>query len=564
MTRLSLRASRLAVLVLVAPLALSACLGGAGSRVSQLSAEPTAAESAMLTDLVHHRTDGTSPLEAALIIGGARDPNELATLSRTLDARLARITLGLPSDPAARGRALLERLYAQGDERPLLVTYEAAATTLYDVVTTGHYNCVSSATLYLLAARRAGVDARPVLLPSHARVVVVAGGRRVVVETTTRNGFDAPPSVSREAQDRARPRGPRTRVDLYADERGTEVDWNALLAVTYGNLGIVAEDRGDTVLAAALLAREVTLTPPAQAAVVRAQQVSLLSELATRALGERHWADALSLARRAAEAAPDAASKQLTEQNLGAIASQELAAEEPHMSDAALDAFPEPLRPYPSAYGDIRALVLTFEGGRKLRHGDVAGSSAALREAASVASSAEVRGQTGHNARLGEINRISTLSATDPETAWTEFQRLGPADPALGAMEAEAARVITENRAVHFSNDGACTDLEKVLAASPAVRKADTLRASCHERHALTLADHRDFGGAILDMRVAVRLDPREPLHRQNLVVMIEKEVDRLIHASHCDVAAPFIAEGRSLDPGAGFFDQAIAYCKSQ
>jgi hypothetical protein len=232
------------------------------------------------------------------------------------------------------------------------------------------------------------------------------------------------------------------------------------------------------------------------------------------------------------------------------------------MSDAALAAFPEPLRLYPAAYGDIRALVLTFEGGRRLRHGDVEGSSAALREAASVATSAEVRGQTGHNARLGEINRIVALSTTDPETAWSEWQRLGPPDPALGAMEVEAPRVISENRAIRFSNDGACAELETVLTAAPGVRKPDSLRAACHARHALTLSDKKDWNGAITEMRAAVRLEPSEPLHKQNLVVMIEKEVDHLIHASHCDVAAPLIAEGRALDPRATFFDQAVTYCK--
>jgi hypothetical protein len=556
--------SRLQRAFSVAALALSACTAPGFAASGRLSVEATPAEVAMLTDLAAHRAGGTSPMESALIIGGARDPAELADLVRSLDARLARIVAQLPQDPAARGRTLLQALYAPVGGRPLLVKYEAGATTLYDVVTTGRFNCVAATTLYLLAARLAGVDARPVLLPSHARAVVALGGRKVVVETTTPNGFDAPPSVSRAAQDRARPKGPRTRVDLYADERGTEVDWNALLAVTYGNLGIVAQDHGDAALASSLFAREATLTPPAQAPIVRMQQVSLLTELATRALGEQRFADAQGLARRAAEAAPDAASKRLTEQNIAAIASQELVAEEPRMSDATLAAFAEPLRAYPSAYGDVRALVLTFEGGRLLRHGDVEGSAAALREAASVATSAEIRGQTGHNARLGEINRLVKLSQTDPETAWTEWQRLGPPDPALGATETDAAQLIGENRAIRFSNGGMCVDLEKVLASAPRVHQPDALRASCRARDALMLSKRGDFKGAIDDMRAAVRLEPNEPRHRANLVVMIEKEVDRLIHASHCDVAAPLIAEGRALDASATFFGEATVFCRGQ
>jgi tetratricopeptide (TPR) repeat protein len=552
------------VVWLILPAGMAFACGSSASFSGRVSAAPTPEETTMLDDLVHHRTGGTSPLEAALIIGGARDPSELTSMVRSLDATLGRIVAGLPADPTARGRALLEALHAPSDGRPLLQRYDAGATTLYDVATTGRFNCVSATTLYLLGAARAGLDVRPVLLPSHARAVAVVGGRRVVVETTTRNGFDAPPSVSREALERARPKGARARVDLYADEKGTEVDWNALLAVTYGNLGIVAQDHGDAALASALLAREAALTPPAQAAVVRTQQVSLLTELATRALGERKWSEALSLSRRAADAAPDPASKRLTEQNIGAIASQELVAEEPQMSDAALATYAEPLRAYPGAYGDFRALVLTFQGGRRLRHGDVEGSAAALREAASVATSAEVRGQTGHNARLGEINRIATLSATDPEGAWAAWQRLGPADPALGATETEAARVIEENRAIRFSNDGACVELESVLGSAPGVRRPDTLRASCHARRGLALERQGDFKGAIDELRGAVRFDPGEPQHRKNLAVMMEKEIDRLVHGSHCDLAAPLVAEGRALDPSATFFDEAATFCRSR
>jgi tetratricopeptide (TPR) repeat protein len=546
-----------------------ACQPPVAASSGQVATQPTPVEQALLDDVAQHpEAARISPLEAALIVGGARTSAELGALSQPLDATLAAIVAALPTrpaDPTVRPRLILEALFAPRGGRPLLQTYATDATTLYDVVTTGRFNCVSATMLYILAARRAGIDARPVLLPSHARGLVVLGDRRFVVETTTAHGFDPPAWVSREVLDRARPKGVGPRVDLYADERGTEVDFDALLGIAYGNLGIVAQARGDTALAAALLAREVKLTPPAQAPLVRAQQVSLLTELATRALRAGKFGEALGLARRADDVAPDAKMKQVTDQNIAAIASQELTAEGSGMDDAALAAFPEPLRAYPSAYGDVRALSLTMLGTRRLSRGDVEGSAAALREAAGVATSADVKGQTGHNARLGEINRLGKLSMTDPEAAWAGFTKLGPPDPELATTEAEVGVVIARNRAVKLSNAGRCPELEAALTAKgPPVDRADALRAACHARHGLTISEHGDPKGALDELRAAVRLDPSDPHHRQNLVAVIEQLVDQYVHSARCALTPPLIAEGRALDPSTTFFADATEFCKQQ
>jgi tetratricopeptide (TPR) repeat protein len=557
-----------ALLALLALLTLlSACPPPATTPLlSQPTVEPTAAERLLLDDAAAHREGRLASVSSALVVGGPRDPNELGARTQELERRLASIVASLPAaDAATRGRALLGALFQPGSEPALLRTYEIDASTLYGVVAAGRYNCVSATMLYILGARMAGIDARPVLLPSHARALVVAGGRRYVVETTVANGFDPPAWVSKATLDRARPRGAGNHVDLYADERGTEVDWAALLGIAYGNLGILAQARGDVPLATALLAREVALTPPAQVPIVKAQQASLLTELATRALKERRLAEALALARSAFDAAPDAETKRLTDQNVAAIATQKLTADEPQLDDARLAAYAEPFRGYPAAYGDIQALVLTLVADRRLRRGDVEGSARALQQAAGMATSAEMRGQTGHNARLGELNRIAKLSTTDPEGAWAALSRLGPRDPALGTSEDEVGRVVVHNRAIFHANAGRCTELEAALASAGAapVEHADGLRAGCHERHALAASERGDFAGAIEDMRTAVRVEPGDPVHRQNLAVMIEKEVDRLVHAGRCGDTAGLIAEGRTLAQGDTFFDEATAFCKA-
>jgi tetratricopeptide (TPR) repeat protein len=522
---------------------------------------PTPQEQAMLLAATTQELTGEAALEASLIVGGAGSPEELLTLERSMDELLTVIVRGLPpGDAISRARALLPSLFAAHAGRALLQRYEADATTLYEAMMTGRFNCVSATTLYILAASRAGIDARAVLLPSHARAVVIASGRRFVVETTTPGGFDPPASVARAARDRARPMRGKA-VDLYADEQGTEVPFRALLAVTYGNLSVAAEDRGDTALAAALVTREVALTPPAQAPIVRLQQMGLLSELATSKYNEGDLTAALAFARRAYDAAIDAQGKRLAEQNIAAIASRSLTVQATSLDDAALASFAQPLQAYPHAYGDVQALALTLVAQRRAGRGDVAGSASALHEAATLASSDEMRAQAGQNAIIGEINRMAALSTTDPEAAWTAWKRLPPPGVTLAAVQERAGAVIAQNRAVRLSNDAKCTELDGVLSQSPGIDHADALRASCRARRGLLRADKGDLAAALEDLRAAARLEPSEPAHRENLVVILEKQIDQLVHASRCSEIGPIVAEGRALAPADKFWAETVEYC---
>jgi hypothetical protein len=195
----------------------------------------------------------------------------------------------------------------------------------------------------------------------------------------------------------------------------------------------------------------------------------------------------------------------------------------------------------------------------------VEGSSVALREAASVASSSELRGQAGHNARLGELNRVGRLSATDPERAFREWQALGPPDPTLGTTEAEVAQAIAENRAIALSNTGKCPELEQVLGrVTPASPRANALRASCHARRGINRSDAGDLAAAIADLRDAVRLDPDGSHHKQNLAVVIEKQIDQMVHNHGCGQIASLVVEGQALDPHSTFFGEVTEFCRHE
>lgn len=70
--------------------------------------------------------------------------------------------------------------------------YREEQSQLSRIFSTGEFNCISSALLYVVAARKLGLDVEGVVLPSHAFVQLDLPERVVEVETTSFNGFDIP------------------------------------------------------------------------------------------------------------------------------------------------------------------------------------------------------------------------------------------------------------------------------------------------------------------------------------------------------------------------------------
>ncbi len=88
-------------------------------------------------------------------------------------------------DPALRAESILPFLH-----RNLFKKYQADATTVDVVVDMGYFNCVSSAVVYLLAARVFVLPMKGVQTPDHAFCVLTVAGRDIDVETTNPFGFD--------------------------------------------------------------------------------------------------------------------------------------------------------------------------------------------------------------------------------------------------------------------------------------------------------------------------------------------------------------------------------------
>jgi hypothetical protein len=86
--------------------------------------------------------------------------------------------------PAKRAEGLLLFLHSR------LKGYSLTQTRIDVLVDKGTFNCVSSALVYMILGRDAGLDVQAVATSDHAFALVRVDGRDVDVETTTAHGFD--------------------------------------------------------------------------------------------------------------------------------------------------------------------------------------------------------------------------------------------------------------------------------------------------------------------------------------------------------------------------------------
>jgi tetratricopeptide (TPR) repeat protein len=127
-----------------------------------------------------------SLLDAAILFSGAVTSRAGEAKERGLDAVAKARDLAVSEpDAYARGRIVLDMVHA------IISSYSELETRLDAALLDGRYNCVGSSTLYAILARAAGLDVRGVILPDHAYCYLVVDGRRVDVETTVPDGYDA-------------------------------------------------------------------------------------------------------------------------------------------------------------------------------------------------------------------------------------------------------------------------------------------------------------------------------------------------------------------------------------
>lgn len=532
---------------------------------------PTALEAELLADAEDRVLTRFDLLDAALVVGGAQDRRALDEARARLDARLAPVLKAVPrGDRRLMAKLLLQALHtpAAPGQAPLLGRYEARASTLQEVLDSGLYNCVSATLLYLAAAKELSLDARAVLLPSHARAAVVLEGKPVVVETTSRLGFDASAETAREVAARFRPAaeaaGPSS-VDLYSDERGTEVDDVALLGVVTTNLAVGAKQRGDLDAAEALDRRADVFVAPSARPLMRLVRASTLGELAILRLGEGRTAEAVDLAFQAAQLVPEGDDARLARHNLKALAQRRLA-ELPPSGEKEMFAFVDRFKAFPEVERDLRSRAFDLAGGLRSKKGDFEGAAAAAREAARLGDGSRNGSVLSHNLAVAELNRLVELGQKDPERAWADFERLS-VPPELETQRRQLGANLAAQRAQRALQKGDCALVDRRvidwMVLDPKAQ-ADALRAACRNEEGLSAWKAKDFAAAARSFREAMGLNPDEPAFARNLGGALGNQVSRLLQAKKCREARPLIDEGARVAPDDELFRKAAAYCAKQ
>ncbi len=152
-------------------------------------------------------------------------------------------TTFMQQEPMERGRAILKLLYED-----YLTTYNIDQTRTNLALQTGVYNCVSSALLYMAAAKAAGLDVRGQKTTEHAFCTLYVEGKKagsftkVDVETTNPYGFN--PGSREEIENEDKIKGYYIVPKRYYANR-QEVSDKVFAGLIAGNICSYCNDQND-------------------------------------------------------------------------------------------------------------------------------------------------------------------------------------------------------------------------------------------------------------------------------------------------------------------------------
>jgi tetratricopeptide (TPR) repeat protein len=142
------------------------------------------------------RGAGYSWTDLAEISLWASSGETAANLMEQIRAAAAELRASPELPAAGRGRAEYVLTFMH---KKFLKSYSLNQTRIDTLLAGGRYNCVSSAVLYMILARSAGLDVSGVMTKDHAFAEVHINGESIDVETTNPYGFD--PGSRREFHD---------------------------------------------------------------------------------------------------------------------------------------------------------------------------------------------------------------------------------------------------------------------------------------------------------------------------------------------------------------------------
>lgn len=418
--------------------------------------------------------------------------------------------------------------------------------------------------MFTLLAARVGLDAHPVLVPSHARAAVRIGGRQVPVEATEPYGFD--PSEAERRQILRRFRADVDAAPSYAEEQATDVDFLALLGAVYTNTSTLRSRDGNVTAAAAIAGRADLFVAPADRAVLSRFWIGLLNEMAVESSSRGRRADAVSTLEEARRLATQPDDVAFLDQSLTAVALAWIHETAPSADDATVLAFSERLAAGSVARDETRSYALRLVAYRRTQRREWEAAVRDLREAATLTRIPESREHVARELARAELAYVNELASEDAERAWQAYQTLTRAgdEAELATARQHVAHRVAAARIGLLTDQRRCEDLEAPLALwkeADASADPDGAGAVCHTQRGVALWEQGERDRATDDFRRAYRLAPRDPVMERNLVAGLQRLVEDRIRDGRCPDARPLIAEGLSVAPADAWFQRAAARC---
>ncbi len=478
----------------------------------------------------------TDSVDLALIASGFEESGALADARARFEAAAEQILSRVSEVPGdvAQGRALLEALHGPDG---LFSAYDARATTVGEVLERGAFNCLSSAVVYNVLAERLGLTVRAELLPTHARSLMEARGRVIVVETTSPGGFD--PDLATQSEILSQVAGAKPTGRTLVPDGGTAVSSVMLIGAMYVNRASVAQEAGDLAGAERLFARgEALAQDAAMRTVLRDQRAALLAQLAADDITSESPARlprAYRTILAAAKLAPaDAEIRRAVLQNLRAAAERMIAR---HAAEE----------------DEVSALAVLADA---VRHGLEAEDKSGLRAFAmsEVSRLRVVRGDLD-----GAVEAIEQALA----------QRLAPRDSMLKVTLEQNRVAALRLAALTSAKTGDYTKslvLIEKLESLPGTTGAERKAYEADRLRAIQLAGQKriedlDYAGAAKIYREGLRLFPEDETVRHNLVAVLERIALKEAEALRCETTGDVIGEIRLLDARSPFPSQVMAKC---
>ncbi len=244
-------------------------------------------EARLLIDAADGHWDENSLFIAAQIAGGVATDAELLAASLDYSALLHDLRSNV--SPSLSGEDRAAAVLAFLHRRLLSGGYDLNATTLPQAFASGRFNCVSATVLFNCLAAEAGLTVAPLRLPQHTCSLLLDGDRRIRVEATCPDWFEARhrPVTLREGDEQftGSADGPR--------DEGTPISDVALVAMIYYNRGVEALRRNQ--LEEAIRLNRLALALDAENTAAQGNMLSAINKLALELTAQKHFAAAIAL-----------------------------------------------------------------------------------------------------------------------------------------------------------------------------------------------------------------------------------------------------------------------------